>query len=417
MLENLKNKIYNLTRKSEKFFKTDMIYLVKGGFWLSVAQFFGSFSSFLISIVFANFISKEDYGIYKYVLAITGILTIATLRGINVSITQSVAQGNEGTALKGLKTKIKWGLLGGIAAIVLSGYYYFHNNNVLAIMLLVSAPFLPFKDSFSAYGAILNGKKDFRRIAIYGIIPNLINTVALGLILFFTKSIYYTLFYFMFSWTIMNFYFLIKTIRIHKLNNIVDENSISYGKHISVVTIISSIAGYFDKLIIFHFLGAVSVAVYTIAMAPITQINGALGNINPLAAPKFSELSTDNLKSSLHGKIKKIMLTSFGISLLYIVMAKFLFSIFFPKYMDAVLYSQILSFSIPFTIASRFRITALQSRFDKKKYDIYTYATSIIQIILLFFGGYLYGLLGISIALLVVSVFQFFATDFLIKKL
>lgn len=417
MINELKIKIYNFLRLSEKFFKTDMVYLAKGGFWLTMGQIFSSLSAFLLAIAFANFLSKDDYGIYKYVLAIAGILAIPTLRGMNISIAQSVAQGNEGTAISGIKTKVKWGLLGGLLAIVLSGYYFFNDNYVLGTLLIICAPFLPFKDSFGAYGAILNGKKDFRRIALYGVIPTIINVLTTIAILFFTRNIYYALLFYFIFWTFANLFLLNKTLKSHKLNNILDQQSITYGKHVSLMGVVSTIAGYFDKLLIFHFLGASSVAVYSIAMAPVSQLTGAMGNINPLATPKFSKQTTDNLKYSLKNKNKKIIFIALLISCVYILFAKFLFEMFFPKYGDAVLYSQILSLSIPFTVASRFRITAIQSRFAQKTLYLYTWSTSITQIVLIFLGGYFYGLIGIAISDLVVSIFQFIATGIMIKKL
>jgi O-antigen/teichoic acid export membrane protein len=417
MIAKLKVKIYNFLRWTEKWIKTDMIYLTKGGFWLTVGQFFASLSAFLLSIAFANFLSKDDYGIYKYVLSIVGILMITNLRGINVSITQSVAQGNEGTAAAGIKTKIRWGLLGGLLAIIAGGYYFFRGNNILGTLLIITAPFLPLKDSYSAYGAILNGKKDFRRLALYGIIPNIVNAAIIAAVLFLTRSIYFTIFFYFASWTFTNFLMLKMTFKAHQFNDSVDQKSITYGKHVSVMNIISTIAGYFDKLLIFHLLGAASVAVYSIAMAPVTQLNGIIGNINPLASPKFSEQTTDNLKKSLKNKVTKIFYATFAIAAVYILLTTFLFKIFFPKYGDSVLFSQVLALSIPFTIISRFRITALQSRFDKNKLYFYTWSSSILQIVLISLGGYFYGLLGIAISDVIVSVIQYAITSILIKKL
>jgi O-antigen/teichoic acid export membrane protein len=417
MIQNIKVKIYNLLRLSEKLFKTDMVYLFKGGFWLSMGQFFSSLSAFLLSIAFAYYLSKDDYGTYKYVLSITGILAISTLRGINVSITQSVAQGNDGTALSGIKTKMKWGFLGTIAALGLGSYYFLNNNSLLGTLIIICAPFLPFKDAFGAYQSILNGKKDFRRIAIFNTISAIIYAISTFLVLYLTRSIKYTILFYFITWTLINYVLLKVTIKRSKLNNSKDTQSINYGRNISALFIVSTIAGYFDKLLAFHFLGAASVAVLAIAQAPVSQITSALGNINVLAAPKFSQLATNDLKKSINQKTRAIIIITAAISLVYLLSAKFLFGIFFPKYEEAVLYTQILTLSAPLVIASRFQLTAIQSRFDEKAFRLYTWFSSLTQIILILIFGYFFGLFGIALSYIMTDALQFIATFYIIRRL
>jgi len=64
-IKKLKDKIYRLLRRSEKYFKTDMVYLAHGGFWLTLGQIISSAASFLLAIAFANLLPKETYGTYK----------------------------------------------------------------------------------------------------------------------------------------------------------------------------------------------------------------------------------------------------------------------------------------------------------------------------------------------------------------
>ena len=103
-----RNKTHRILRKSEKYTKTDMVYLAKGGFWITAGQAISSGSIFLLAITFANLIPQETYGTYKYVLSITGILSILTLRGMDTTVLQAIARNFEGVLLPVLKTKIKW---------------------------------------------------------------------------------------------------------------------------------------------------------------------------------------------------------------------------------------------------------------------------------------------------------------------
>lgn len=98
-------------------------------------------------------------------------------------------------------------------------------------------------------------------------------------------------------------------------------------------------------------------------------------------------------------------------------MAEFLFALFFPAYQESVLYTKILAISFPLTMVARLRATAIQSRFDKNKTYLYTWTSAVVQILAIFIGGNLYGLTGIAIGLVIVSLFQIVITKIIIKSL
>lgn len=81
-MERLKHHTHRALRHSEKYFKTDMVYLAKGGFWLTTGQGVASLASLVLAIAFANLLPKEAYGNYKYILAVVGVLTLFGLTGI-----------------------------------------------------------------------------------------------------------------------------------------------------------------------------------------------------------------------------------------------------------------------------------------------------------------------------------------------
>src|SRR3989344_4033868 len=84
---------YTLLRSSEKYFKTDMVYLAKGGFWLVVGQLIVSGVSFGLSVAFANLLEPDVYGTYRYILTIFNFLAIPTLTGINVALREQLLKG------------------------------------------------------------------------------------------------------------------------------------------------------------------------------------------------------------------------------------------------------------------------------------------------------------------------------------
>ena len=96
-MEVLKNKGINGLRYLERYTKTDMVYLVKGGFWSIFSQIIVTVSTLLLAMAFAYFISKETYGQYKFILSLANILGVFTLTGLGTAVMKSVTGGFEGT--------------------------------------------------------------------------------------------------------------------------------------------------------------------------------------------------------------------------------------------------------------------------------------------------------------------------------
>ena len=111
-MQKLKSKAHNILRWSEKYTKTDMVYLAKGGSWFALGTALSWLISFGTALAFANLIPKETFGAYQYVLSIVGIFGIMTLTGMNTAISRAAARGKDGSLFEALKEKIRWGLLG-----------------------------------------------------------------------------------------------------------------------------------------------------------------------------------------------------------------------------------------------------------------------------------------------------------------
>ena len=68
----------------------------------------------IICIVFANFLSKEVFGEYTFVMAVLSIAGIFALPGMRVAVIQAVARGYEGTYFRALREIFKWSWLGSL---------------------------------------------------------------------------------------------------------------------------------------------------------------------------------------------------------------------------------------------------------------------------------------------------------------
>lgn len=414
-IENYKQKTYNFLRWIEKWTKTDMVYLAKGGSWLTFGQIFSSASAFLLAIAFASLVPKEIYGNYKYILSIAGILSIPTLAGIDTAIVQSVARGFDGSLIKALQTKIKWGLLGSFASIILAGYYYFNENLTLAVSFLIISVFIPLMDSFGLYGAFLSGKKEFKISSIYGNIIQAVSILSMITTIFFTDNIFVIILVYFSSYTFMRALFFKKTINKFPPNDEIDTEIIPYGKHLSLVGIFGTVAMQIDKILIFHYLGAAQLAIYFFALAVPSQIKSLFKSMNTLALPKFSEKSKVEIRETIYPKIFKFAMVLSIVAIFYILSAPLIYEIFFPQYLDSVIYSQIFSITIV-SMVSFIPASILRSqKMTKEIYKMNIY-TSIFQIILLFVMINFYGLMGAVVSRVLTTIFTLILSLTLINK-
>lgn len=404
-MEKIKAKLYQILRWSEKYSQTDMVYLARGGTWLTANGIITSLSIFLSAVAFANLLPKETYGTYKYILSLASLFSVATLSGMTAAVAQAVARHYEGVLVPAIKTRIRWGILAALASLGMAGYYFLNNNITLTFSFLLTAAFLPFMDSFMTYDSFLQGRKLFRESSIYGIVSQTVAAALVILTLFLTKNLFIILLVYFTSWTLIRFLCLQLTLGKFKPNKEYNPKTISYGKHFSAVNVISIIIDSFDNIIIFHFIGAAELAVYSFAILPIFQLKTFSNTFATLAMPKFAQRPLQEIKEVLGKRIRFLFFLGLGVSLIYIIIAPFAFRIFFPKYIDSVFLSQIFSLYLAVLLVQSIFHSILNSKLTAipKKFLYLWNIPSVISIFLMFFFVQPWGVLGVILAKLISS--------------
>ncbi len=403
-------------RYLERYTKTDMVYLARGGFWLVLGQIASSGAAFALSITFANLLSPDSYGIYKYVLSINALLLIPTLTGIDTAVTQAVARKFEGTVIPGMLTKMRWGVIGSFASLAVSLYYYFGHNTTLSLAFFITAIFIPFTESLDIYNALLQGKKLFKTFTLFNSLTQIISVGSLIITALLTHNVLILIFVFFFSNTLLNGIFMVISILHYPPNKETDTDSLGYGKKLTGLYIVSLIANELDKLLVFHFLGAASLAVYTIATAPTEQLKGLLKNVQFLILPKLAENSHRDIRQSFFIKTWIFGgIIAVGV-VLYIIVSPFLFHVFFPKYPQSIFYSQLIVISIVAASISAIFYTYIEVKRSGKMLIHFHIWSNVINISSLFIGIYFYGLLGMIIARIISRYFVLLLTAYLAKK-
>lgn len=415
MFSKIRSKIYNLLRSSEKYIKTDMVYLARGGFWLSMGTVISSLLSLGTAVAFANLIPKEVYGSYQYVLSVVALLGIFGLSGIKTSVAYSSARGIDGSLTDAVHAKMKWGAIGGVLSAGMGVYYILNLNLPLGYAFLVAGALLPFWEAPGLYVSYLQGKKRFDLMSMYENGAQAFATVAIIACIFFTSSLPVIIGTYLGSWFLARIFFHKKTLRAVPPNEVHDPETVRYGAHLTLMTALGSISSNIDKFLLWHLLGAAPVAVYTFAITIPVRVTGIANIINRMAFPKMTERALEEIKSSLIRKILFIVFLSLAVTLVYIFAVPYIFSIFFPQYGEAVPYAKVAAALIvlqPFSLIA----TTLSAHARKRPLYIYNTIIPILRSVLFVILIPIFHIMGAIYAVVINKIVESIVLMLLLKR-
>ena len=400
----------------QKHTKTDIRYLMKGSIWLSANQISGMVLGFLLAVAFANILPADVYGNYKFILSLAAIVGSFSLTGLNLAITRDVARGIHGLLKVGFRMQLLWSLGTFFASICISIYYFTKDNNALAIAILIVGVTLPIISSLRIYIPFLEGKKDYKKTSIFNIVTTLVYTITLFIVIHFNTSIPIIIFFYFITQVICSFIFYKIAAKSDTETTVTTHKTISFGKHLSFLNILSTIAGQMDKLLVYHHLGATQLAVYAFSQVPVGQIRAALKQATYLAFPKYSEKSMKEIKLSIYRKMFVYTMVILLVVFSYILIAPYIFKIFFPKYMDAVIYSQIAMLSLLFLQKKLISYAALAHATKKQIYTM-SISASFFKILLLLIFLPFYGIWGAIATEIIAQAVGLMASILLLRRL
>lgn len=400
-MQSLKARLYTLLRWSEKYTKTDMLYASKSGFWLMSGQIVSAVAALGLSIIFANFLSKDVFGMYRYVLSMAGVAAAFSLTGANAAVVRAVAQGFDDILVKAIIAQAWWSIPRVVFGLAVSGYYFYQNHIVYGIAFLVVALLAPIATIGNTYAPFLEGKKLFKTSSIYGILMNASQVLVLALVSVFIPSVVLLILAYYTTLTASGLYFTWKTFRKFRTSEKQTRSEdMQYAKELSVMNVISTLATQADSILIYHLLGPAQLAVYTFATLIPERIRSMFGIIAVAAFPKLAEKQAAREGVRILDKVLRLVALSFIIVIGYVIVAPYVFSILFPEYIASVHFSQVYAFSLV-AIASNIPIPLLFA--GKKKFELYTIniGIPIIKIVISVIGILYIGIWGAILAKIV----------------
>ncbi len=423
-MQDIKQKLRLLLIRLQEYLHIDTLYLAKGGFWLSASFFLTSILSLVQVVIFANVLPKEAYGTYKYILALAGSFAFITWTGMNDAVTQAAAKDGSSAILSyAVKVQLKWNFLFSVVMTGLSVYYFLNHNILFAKSLFVLGLSFPLDATFNTYGAFLAGKKDFRRASLYCTVTPAIQLIALGIGALLTKDIFTLIVIYALTGFLPNLFFYIRTMRLYKPETVSEEQKtalIHYSKHLSFVHILSSIAQYVDKIVIFHYLGAIELAVYGLALAIPERIRGYVKAMASMLMPRLSEKTPEDIHETFGTRIFQGMLVGAAISAVYILLAPTFYRIFLPKYLESVFYSQVFSLTLIFALPANYIGGVFTAHKMLRPIYYSSLSANVLKILLYIILGKAFGVWGVIASLLIVYItgiiYNFYLWEKEIKK-
>lgn len=411
----MRNLTYRALRISEKYLKTDMVYVAKGSFWLVLGQVLTIIGTLVFSIVIAHAVSKETFGLYSFIFSIVQIVMAFSLSGLGTAVTRAVAIGHEGEFKKAVQLNLRWSGLTSLLFLVLAGYYFWAGNMVISSSLFLAGLFTCLIDSGKLYGAFLGGKKDFAGTSIFQTIRSLSSFLVVGLMAYFTQSvIWMVLGYFVANLAAVGVGFFYTWYK-YKPNSVQDDGeSLHLGKNLSVINLFATVADSIDKVLAFHFLGAAPLAIYNYAVAIPDAFNGFIKNIGSLATPKISTKRDQTSKQlGIFQKTFMVSLLIVGPVTVYYFVAEYIYTFFFPQYLESVKYSTYYMFAM--VVNGSIPIAFLDAHKAIKEKYILVVSSSILKVVFMVLGTYFYGLLGLVMARIISKVFGLATSLILVK--
>lgn len=369
-----KNFITKVLRWSENYTGTDMVYLAKGGFWLSTAQFATSLSGFFLTLILANLLTPDKLGEYRFLISGFTLLGIIALPGMRTALRESTPKGYYGNLTLAFNKMFNWGLAGGIVSLFVALYYYLNDNVHLAIGFIVIALVIPLNNASTGYLEYLTALKKLNLTTIYTTIQRFSVLIITAIIAFLFPSIVWVILAaYLFGAVIPNIWFHFKTVKdFIKPNDSTDPGITKYSVHISLMTALGVVAGQLDKIFVWKLIGAGALATFYIAYTLPLTISQYLLIIPTLAFAKFGEKDPKEIRRTLLPKIfKYLLIITLGV-ITYILLAPFIFQIIFPQYMEAISFSQVLILT---TIFSAFMPIKTYLTTIKNTKDLYILST------------------------------------------
>ena len=378
--------------------RTAVLHAGKNSAWIISGKLLVFLLSFGFITFFANVASKETLGSYNYITSILAIVSIATLPGMNTAIVRASARSNDGSLVSIARKKFFYGLIGSFISLAISAWYFLHGNHILGYAFAIAAPLVPVTDTVSDLAfAYWIGKGAYKKSAVLSVWYQIGFSIPSFSLLFLTDNLLIIIFGVL-SFQALSGFSVYRTIRIQ--NTIRDIESERFGFHLTVMSAFRIINIHSDKLLVWYLFGPVSLAIYTLALIPITKLEQLI----PIEQLTLPQLSTKPISAYPAARFLKRMLILFLLLLIPVIvlfiLSPYLYNFLFPDFKESIPLFRILLLTLLLTPIYILRSALTAWKMQKKLY-LTEVLSPVFKIILCLVGGFFFGVAGVAIGVVV----------------
>lgn len=402
-------------KEKSKLFVKDK-FTEEGAGWLLLQQVAIAPLSLITTVLLARILSIADYGFYKYILSVYGIVAIFGFVGFYNIASLNIQRGEDDFFYLGFKYRkiLRW--IPVFITLVISSYYFLKGNNFLGTLFLITIFSHLFVDLYDFYKVGVAGRGYFRLNAKLEIINYFVSFFPPILTAYFTQNLYYvfiTYFGCQFLFRLFAFLYVKKNLGFKKENiEILSKEKLKAYKKESVSLSFNGALGSLgvngNNAIVFNRLGAEASAIYSLAITFADFIYGIIGAPLGKALLVFSRMSRDKIPNIEKIKlvkhlIKKYFWLAFLAMLATMAALPFVYKLLFAKYFFSYKFAVVYSLSI-LSIAF---YPAYQYFFEVRKIkllNIIQIVTLTLGLATLFFASMYFGLWG---AIIVAIIMRF----------
>jgi O-antigen/teichoic acid export membrane protein len=264
--------------------------------------------------------------------------------------------------LDGTHESIKASLWG---SLVLLGatFYYLLQRDPQWQMLLIGAMTFPIIYGLQAPPSYFIGQKRFGLSAAYWIASELVVAIVVVGVVFIHPSPTLLVLASVSASCLVNSAFFLKAYsEVRHTPSQHDSGLLSYGRHLTGITAIGTIANYLDRVLISLYLDFTALAVFNVAAIFPDIVKSMAKYIDPLVLPRFAGLTKQQVSQRVRGKLLPMLMINWLTVIIAVFLTPLMIHLAYPAYLESVRYARWLFISLAFIVPTLVINSALTSQ-------------------------------------------------------